>query len=307
MNLKFGDDGPLCAALACAYRLMGCAAPTYRIEARIIKKTGVAETCGSMIGIDDMECATYTKFIGTPPTVKRATEETDPIEAMLVAREALALWDPILYASIDFKDAPTPNAVSKKRAGFLDQLQVCSPIIGLGIDLLVSMFKVELPIDLKSLLGPCGVMCGYAVCGANILCPKQALPLITFINAQRQSGASGKVCDPVPCPGFDFGKSFLCVVFYIYIIKNVLCVHKHLITAPKSVCQNATCNNAAGQFMPGRLSATTNCLPPSTIAVATRTSLQTCCESCTSRGGLRRGAGRAARAGRRRFRRAVGL
>lgn len=189
---------------------MGCAAPTYRVEARIIKATGNLPTCGSMVGIDEMECAQYTKFIATAPTTaapatKKRSVEEETIEAVLVAREAIAAWNPALYASIDFKDAPV-RVESAKRAGILDQLQICSALINLGITALVSQFKVDLPIDLTTLLGPCGIICNYAVCGANIICPAQATPLLNFVNAQRISGSSGTVCQALTCASFSNGK-----------------------------------------------------------------------------------------------------
>lgn len=193
---------------------MGCPGPTYRVEARIIKATGQIETCGEKIGLDDMSCATITKFIAAAPKVKRSVDD-ETTEAIIAVREALQSWNPALYATIDFKDAPAPNPAKRQLAALADQLQLCSALINLGVTALVMQFKIDLPVDLTTLLGPCGLLCNYALCAANIICPDQATPLVTFVNAQRTSGAAGKVCEPLICASFAKGYSF-CVPFSVF-------------------------------------------------------------------------------------------
>lgn len=45
-----------CRGLACVYRAAGCVDPTYRIEAKVISATGMAEQCAETVGLDPAHC-----------------------------------------------------------------------------------------------------------------------------------------------------------------------------------------------------------------------------------------------------------
>ena len=61
--------------------------------------------------------------------------------------------------------------------------QVCSPLIQVGLSLIEA--SVKLPLNVSTLLGPCGDICNYALCGLNILCAEEAAPLLMLVRSFR--------------------------------------------------------------------------------------------------------------------------
>jgi hypothetical protein len=51
--------------------------------------------------------------------------------------------------------------------------------------------SVKLPVNVSTLLGPCGDVCNYALCGLNILCDTEALPLLTLVSRRARGGGGG--------------------------------------------------------------------------------------------------------------------
>jgi hypothetical protein len=80
-------------------------------------------------------------------------------------------------------DERVPPMSLKRDAGtqILDNLQICSPLIALGISLLAS--EVTLPINITDIVGPCGFACNVALCALNLLCADEAAPLLVSVRA----------------------------------------------------------------------------------------------------------------------------
>ena len=170
-------------------------------------------------------------------------DRIDAREAKLAAALALRSYAPhtegldALFDDIGF----TANPAHEKR-GIEEQLQVCSPLIAAGLELIES--QIKLPINISDHLGPCGTVCNYAVCGFNILCGKTAQPLLKEVNRQREYGQ----CNPLSCASF--------------------------IQAPESKCKDVSCPETEGYWT------TENCRPPKRIHNPTKTVKEDCCQRC---------------------------
>jgi len=244
VGITFGASTPWCSALACVYRAMGCAAPTYRVEAKIIKATGNKEECAETVGLDIEHCNTLGKFIAKVPagTAQKKREAIDNREAKLAAALALQAYAPHTDGLDELFDDVGYSANPDRKRGIVEELQVCSPLIAAGLKLIEG--QVNLPINISDHLGPCGTVCNYAVCGFNILCGKTAQPMLQIVNRDRGYGG----CEPLSCASF--------------------------ITAPESKCKDVTCPQAEGYWT------AENCPPPKAIHNPTKTTKEDCCQRC---------------------------
>jgi hypothetical protein len=125
----------------------------------------------------------------------------------------------------------------------LSQLQVCSPLIASGLKIIEA--QIKLPINVSDALGPCGSVCGYAVCGLNILCQTTAAPILAKINSDRMYNS----CGALTCAKF----------------------------SPKGIdlCGNATCPHPEGFFQ-----SNTNCIPPLRVHNPSKQDVNDCCQRC---------------------------
>jgi len=265
-KVQFGANTTWCAALACAYRAMGCAQPTYRVEADIVKATGMAEPdCGTEIGLPKADCDLFAKFIAkdpnAPPAGKRTLDEQAKVDTAMALkqvedlteeekREAEVLAATVVrayYPDEHFEGLDERVPISKRQSGVdavLNNLQVCSPLISLGLMLISS--TVMLPVNISGIFGPCGFACNVALCGLNLLCADEAAPLLTSIGNMR----SASQCSPIECASFA--------------------------AAPPNVCANVTCPHPDSYYN----SAT--CPPPQRIKVPSKSSIMDCCTTCTN-------------------------
>jgi len=265
-KVHFGANTTWCAALACAYRAMGCAQPTYRIEADIIKATGRAEPdCGTELGLPVAECDLFAKFIAkdpnAPPAGKRSLAEealTDTAFAMKTVedlteeekREAEMLAATVVrayYPGEHFEGLDERVPVVKRQGGVdavLNNLQICSPLISLGISLISS--SVMLPVNISGIFGPCGFACNVALCGLNLLCANEAAPLLVSIGNMR----SASQCAAIECASFA--------------------------PAPPNVCANVTCTHPDSYFNAA------TCPPPQVIHVPSKSTVTDCCTTCSN-------------------------
>jgi len=253
INLQFGANTTWCAGLACTYRLMGCAEQTYDIEAEIIKATGKAEDCGTNVGLDDEDCATFAKFVAKAPAAsKRSEPERLTVESLTADQREEALASAVVameqFFGEELKDnfdeihAMFPEARKRDTGNaILEQLQVCSELIGLGLQLIEG--AINLPVNVSDHLGPCGTICNVGLCALNVMCASHAEPLLKRVNALRSG-----LCDELHCAKF--------------------------IKAPPSVCQEQTCDVEIGHYN------TDNCPPPKTIHQPSKTTIDDCCEKC---------------------------
>jgi len=265
LGISFGANTTWCAALACAYRAMGCAQPTYRVEADIVKATGAAEPdCSTEVGLPAADCNEFAKFVAkdpnAPPAMKRAIDEETKLftpaafkqveelteeekrEATLLAATVVRAY----YPDQHFEGLDELITTTKRQSGgfnaLLNNLQVCSPLISLGLGIVA--MSVTLPVNISGIFGPCGIACNVALCGLNLLCAKEAAPLLTSISNMR--GA----CEPLTCASFEI--------------------------APPNVCANLTCPHPDSYFN----SAT--CPPPQVIKVASKSTVNDCCTTCNN-------------------------
>jgi hypothetical protein len=76
------------------------------------------------------------------------------------------------------------GAAKRHLLSLLDQLQFCSPLISLGIDLLISSFDVTLPLNFTASVGPCGSACEAWLCGLSLVCEAQAPAVIDYVSSR---------------------------------------------------------------------------------------------------------------------------
>jgi len=210
-----------------------------------------------VVGLNDMDCNTLAQFIATasPTTGKKSIasaeisaeeqKKLDDEEAKVAAATAIHYFFPGQVAGIE----KYVHADAKKRqsvgSALLSQLQVCSPLIAAGLNLIENEFK--LPINVTGALGPCGEICDWALCGLNILCQNVAFPLLKSVNSNRL--LSG--CSALACASF-------------------------LNTTLINVCGQVTCPHPNGYWQ-----ATTNCLPPQQVHNPSLADTTDCCQTCT--------------------------
>lgn len=140
--------------------------------------------------------------------------------------------------------------------------------------------QLNLPINITTILGPCGVVCDYALCGLNVLCHTQAEPLLAKVNGERTLGTGGTICAPLRCA--DFIKGMSCKSVGSCARHIAYCASRVCVLAPESQCKDIVCNPAQNQHEPGYFSTTSNCVPPAKINTPQRTSTTDCCETCTN-------------------------
>jgi hypothetical protein len=169
---------------------MGCVPSTYQVEAEIINATGQAEpTCGPSASLNASECNLFATFLGksleTPPMMKKREElpAAKKREAEAIAATFVRAYHPgVHFPGLDERVPP----VSLKRdtgTQLLDNLEICSPLIALGISLLET--EVTLPINITDVVGPCGVVCNDLLCGLNLLCADEGAALIETVRGYR--------------------------------------------------------------------------------------------------------------------------
>jgi hypothetical protein len=173
---------------------------------------------------------------------KRDAEEEEKEAVRLAAHAAMLIapHTPGLEAFLGTEEERKRDDIG---ATLLSQIQVCSPLIAAGLKVIEA--QVKLPLNISDALGPCGTICGYAVCGLNILCQTTAAPLLAKINSDRMFNN----CPVLACAKF----------------------------TPKGidVCGNATCPNPEGFWQ-----SNTNCLPPKRVHNPSKQDTNDCCQRC---------------------------
>jgi hypothetical protein len=277
VELQARIPGLACSGYACALRFLGCRDATYRTEAAIVNATGKAPaTCAQSDGLNVTACQSVGKFITNSPLVAptRKRDSVDSLEPFTRAEldEAIARLPKIDESLVDLRAAklmlraffPVESAAvnhfglaaddtlerhfDKRDAidAALNQTQLCSPLIGVGISLLVSQ-QPSLAIAADK-FGPCGMYCELAMCGLQLMCHTVARSALLTLEATRASQG----CAKTSCTRW---------------------------AAPVDMCSGASCNAGAGRFKPGTIDPA-QCPPPQRVYSAGQQDPNDCCDRC---------------------------